>query len=812
MYFTYDEKMRIVFVILLIAISVVCAYYLSNRTLLSNSSQESVYNLRENFENENSETSNLIKNGDLKDGKDITGAIPDNSSIVKLNKNKIGKYAVAVKRGGHYMVGIPVEEGQTYILTLWCCDKGGNKSYNQVDGSEDKLKNIVDFEMKKKQGNEKTCIQFHYKKINTFGDNNDTMWIQYEFNISIPTNVIGNLNIYLGFNTPSLKYFTNIEMKKIFDKIPDFTDTKGLKVLLLPNETNKLNDLSKNGHSFTSNSSIKFINKKGINIHGKTLTGSSKQLIKPSDGNQIKQFTIVCGLNILKDIDGANILSIPGNQDKSLHITTHGGKTDNDVADAGADDTSSENTNTNNYLTAKIGDDTSRYDSPPHILKGDNVYTIVYNKDHISFYLNKNSSPFWSFKTPSKLYFSSPITLNEGGSLNAELYGFMMYDRVLSERERINVVKYLDNYEQTSTQSRMEDYMFQSCLPLSSSTHHNSLEYTTNTKTANSDDIDLGGVVLDMTGGGYNGTKKFKNNVDSNNTKAKINSKYNPLDDLELDITVGGNDGGGSGPSNIPSGGGGGGGNNSESMCLDSAIENCSKNTQHKDTYAFLGCLNKAKIDNPNCYSYCNKYKDIADKDKPKICQTLDLKHVQIQSDCPKVYQKDGDYYVHVPENSHYGSKYNGQSITKNYGSSKDIARKVFIKNYPKCVIPEILKKNSHVDHNKCPYIIDEGNPCRSSACSGVNWSAKNMSDAGLSDDCRLDINTYCTKNAYTDPKCACWTDEKYNEPKCQAHRRQFQHPKDNKSLPGDHPIESHPDYTGYIKKSDIPCWNCNLE
>ena len=62
--------------------------------------------------------------------------------------------------------------------------------------------------------------------------------------------------------------------------------------------------------------------------------------------------------------------------------------------------------------------------------------------------------------------------------------------------------------------------------------------------------------------------------------------------------------------------------------------------------------------------------------------------------------------------------------------------------------------------------------------------------------------------NAYN----TAYTDEKYNEPKCQAHRRQFQHPKDNKSLPGDHPIESHPDYTGYIKKSDIPCWNCNLE
>ena len=73
------------------------------------------------------------------------------------------------------------------------------------------------------------------------------------------------------------------------------------------------------------------------------------------------------------------------------------------------------------------------------------VYTIVYDKDHISFYLNKNSSPFWSFKTPSKLYFSSPITLNEGGKLNAELYGFMMYDRVLSEREKNQSIKEIKN-------------------------------------------------------------------------------------------------------------------------------------------------------------------------------------------------------------------------------------------------------------------------------------------------------------------------------------------------------------------------------
>ena len=62
--------------------------------------------------------------------------------------------------------------------------------------------------------------------------------------------------------------------------------------------------------------------------------------------------------------------------------------------------------------------------------------------------------------------------------------------------------------------------------------------------------------------------------------------------------------------------------------------------------------------------------------------------------------------------------------VLKNYGKSKDMAREVFIKNYPKC-INDILRKDTHVDHKKCPYIIDEGNPCTSSSCSGVNWDTK---------------------------------------------------------------------------------------
>ena len=51
-------------------------------------------------------------------------------------------------------------------------------------------------------------------------------------------------------------------------------------------------------------------------------------------------------------------------------------------------------------------------------------------------------------------------------------------------------------------------------------------------------------LLLDVSGENYNGSYKFKNNIDSNNEKLNMTNTYNPLEDLELDITIEGNDGG----------------------------------------------------------------------------------------------------------------------------------------------------------------------------------------------------------------------------------------------------------------------------
>ena len=66
----------------------------------------------------------------------------------------------------------------------------------------------------------------------------------------------------------------------------------------------------------------------------------------------------------------------------------------------------------------------------------------------------------------------------------------------------------------------MEEYIFQSCSPSNSNIEHVDVNFNTNTNNANNEfDIDLGGVVLDVSGENYNGSYKFKNNIDSNNEK-----------------------------------------------------------------------------------------------------------------------------------------------------------------------------------------------------------------------------------------------------------------------------------------------------
>jgi len=535
---------------------------------------------------------------------------------------------------------------------------------------------------------------------------------------------------------------------------------------------------------------------------GKTLTGGKTHISSQNSDNSVKNFSIVIYADTLPTTEDAVIMNIPGNQKTSFELSLNGSSDSKSK-------TENKNENTTNYFSVKFGDDTARYDSPPVFLNNNNIYFYEYDGNYLTCYINDSKTPLWKFETKSKLYFNTPMQINPGGKWNADLSAFMYYTKVISHMDRVSIVNYLRNEEKTKTKSKIEEYMFQSCLPLSKSVMHDKLNYNTNMKDPNNNNIEVTATPLPSSAK-YNGSNSFKTTLNKRqDLTLQQPLKYDPSKDLKLDITLDGNDPNTKSEMSLPSSNNNGG---DGTRCITTCIEACSKKHQHNGMYDYLDCSNKCKTEIPECYNYCNNYKDHSEENKPKMCQTMDLKDVMQSAQCPKVYQQNGSYYVHTPESSSYSSRYGNTAITKNYGSSKKIARETYAQNYPNCVMADALQDNTIVDHSKCPYIIDEGNPCTSSSCAGVNWDADALQNARLSNNCKRDINHYCRKNKDSDPQCKCWTAPYKHDSDCSVFRRQFETPHDKDCDAGSHSIESHPDYSKYIKKDEIPCWNCNLD
>jgi len=177
---------------------------------------------------------------------------------------------------------------------------------------------------------------------------------------------------------------------------------------------------------------------------------------------------------------------------------------------------------------------------------------------------------------------------------------------------------------------------------------------------------------------------------------------------------------------------------------------------------------------------------------------------------CPEVYKKNGNYMVYVQPNSTYAQKYN-YSGDRSYGNNREKAKYTYNVNFPNCPIPPELLPNEgkHYTEN-CPYIIDELNPCYTSACAGVNWNTKNYQDMNINDTCKKAVSNYCQINYKIDDNCYCWDPANKNSPECISYRRHFENPNDYCS-PNQFKIEEHPDFNQYIKKDNIPCWGCKL-
>jgi hypothetical protein len=174
---------------------------------------------------------------------------------------------------------------------------------------------------------------------------------------------------------------------------------------------------------------------------------------------------------------------------------------------------------------------------------------------------------------------------------------------------------------------------------------------------------------------------------------------------------------------------------------------------------------------------------------------------------CPQVFKKNGEFVVYIPPNSTYSDFFVGEKIFK---GNKDKVRNIYAYNFPNCSIPEILIKEKNDSIQKCPFIINDLNPCNSRTCSNVNWDVNNIQDLNVNQKCKKVISNYCHIHYDEDESCKCWHPEYKNDPYCMKVRRKFEDAKDYCN-PSNFDIKDHPDFNKYIKKDNIPCWGCKI-
>lgn len=222
----------------------------------------------------------------------------------------------------------------------------------------------------------------------------------------------------------------------------------------------------------------------------------------------------------------------------------------------------------------------------------------------------------------------------------------------------------------------------------------------------------------------------------------------------------------------------------------------------------FNKCKRSCKNTVKSCQTFCSN------SPNDRLCEltncNTDENIEYVQSDCPIVYKKNGLYKVYIQSNTPYSDQL-GYSGERCYGSDRANALSMYTQNFPNCDTPDILKVGCGKNlMETCPFIINENNPCYTSACDNVDWSDEN-SYPGLSSKCKINVNSYCQANRNLDSKCACWKEENRTDSECADFRRNFAVNGVNTGTPGDFPITQHPDFKKYIRKDNIPCWNCNI-
>jgi hypothetical protein len=417
-----NKYLIIIFIILLLFVFLLF-FYFNNKDNKINNINESFIDLNNN---EKSINYNLIIGGNFNDNKNPLNFVNESgkNKLVTLKNPSISQYVLKQEKSNEltfYELKCDNQKNSKYILLFWLCITDNNQK--SIDINEIDLEKLVKVKI---QNNDLTnhVPRLNYNVIQkTNISNNKWFLIKYEF-LSGTSNS-NYMNIFLNYTDKLIfdnYYFSDISLYRVLIDAQNFINNKDLICYCDGYKYEGKNiiwdDLSgQNNNLIFTNIPVTDNNKGSLNINNIKITGfSSNKMLND------KVTIMICvnkNINNMIEEETFNetfLLSIPGNDMYAFELQF-----------------------INNYLYLII-DKTKIVSKHEVMIYNKSLLIFTYDGNMINIYLDGLN--IISYK-PRKLYFNNDkILINRNKNLNINLYSFLVYNRILSSKEILDLKDY----------------------------------------------------------------------------------------------------------------------------------------------------------------------------------------------------------------------------------------------------------------------------------------------------------------------------------------------------------------------------------
>jgi hypothetical protein len=438
-----SKKKTLFFWIIFIIFVLIVIYLLytlnskSSTNILTNKLNKMNDYLIEKYTNNIEHFSNLIDNGEFKNGQNIKNNINQNgfNKIIVMSNPSKSSYVLQQKNTGnltYYEIMIPGEINSKYYLTFWVSVQ---PNIDNIDFT--KLVFVrIPINDSNNANNTSITPQLEIKITNKSVIEGNT-WYQMQATFYTTNEIINNIFIYLNYNK-NLQgdniYFTKLSLYRLLPNAENFIYNESLNLYLNGYNDNNIGnnyiwkDISGNGNDFYfAENPIYNEQIQAYDINNNLINGPSCSKLFHSTSNSFT-FIIIFNNNTFthteveeEENNMTNICEIYGNNNISISI----------------------NINTvNNYLVC-ILPNKKIISNTPLIYINKTFLVVTYDNGNLGIYQDNIS--VLSTHTDNLYFNNNNICINKHKLWNANIYAVLNYTRIVPQDELINIRNYFMN-------------------------------------------------------------------------------------------------------------------------------------------------------------------------------------------------------------------------------------------------------------------------------------------------------------------------------------------------------------------------------